>query len=288
MKSGAEGLEGQLDRLVEYVVDEELHVLLAVLLGDGYAGAARYELDIDGLIEALTRYLEGEAEDGLEVVAVVLGHGVEALGHGGREGVHVLEGGGLLEQLLVESERKGQVDDGRVVDGQSAQLADQVIHVGALERLIVEPDGVGLLVEGEHAVLEVEYLAQQQHEELFLDAAGVVRVLADEHHFERLLEVVAPLLGQLIERVLDDVLASHEQGEQRVDRIDGGQEDAVDVLLPGLGERQLHLYVGVRLQQQRLGARVKHEREVAEQHILVLQQQQIETKRKKLQNKKID
>ena len=78
----------------------------------------------------------------------------------------------LCEKLLVERERERQVDDGRVVDGQATQLADQVVHVAPLEGLIVEPDSVGLLVENEHAVLQVENLAQEQHKKFLKNKIG--------------------------------------------------------------------------------------------------------------------
>lgn len=99
-----------------------------------------------------------------------------------------------------------------------------MIHLAALERLIVEPNRVGLLVVDEHAILEIEYFAYEQHKELLLHAARVIPVLADEHHLERFLQVVAFLLRQLIQRVLHDVIASHEQTQERIDRVDGGQK----------------------------------------------------------------
>ncbi len=58
----------------------------------------------------------------------------------------------LFEQFFVQCQGKGQIDDGRIVNGKSAKLADQMVHVAALQRLIIEPDRVGLFVVGEHAV----------------------------------------------------------------------------------------------------------------------------------------
>lgn len=90
MKSSAERFEWLIDRLVEYVIDISVHVLFAVLLGHGRVGTVRYELDIYGLIESLSRDLEREVEHGLEVRTLVLEHGVEASSHRGRQAVHIL------------------------------------------------------------------------------------------------------------------------------------------------------------------------------------------------------
>jgi hypothetical protein len=131
----------------------------------------------------------------------------------------------LFEEFFVQGERERQVNNYAIINSQTAQFADQMVHVTALQSLIVEPDRVGLLVMYEHAVFEVENLAQQQHKELFLDAARIVGILADEHHLERLLQIVAFLLRELIERVLDDVIAAHKQRQERIHRVNRGQED---------------------------------------------------------------
>lgn len=81
MKAGIECIERLLDRLIEYVVDVGVHVLFAVLFGDGRVGAVGNELDIYGLIESLSRDLEREIEHGLEVLLFVLEHGLETSRH---------------------------------------------------------------------------------------------------------------------------------------------------------------------------------------------------------------
>ena len=48
----------------------------------------------------------------------------------------------LSEELLVEGQREGDVDDGEVVDGQAAQHADQEKVESLLEAKRVEPEKV--------------------------------------------------------------------------------------------------------------------------------------------------
>lgn len=120
-----------------------------------------------------------------------------------------------------------------------------MVHLAALERLIVEPNGVCLFVVDEHAVLEIEYFANEQHEKLLLDAACVISVLTYEHHLEWLLEIVAFLFGQLVQRVLHDVIASHEQTQERIHRIDRGHKYGRQVLSIRVSKRNLVFFVVV-------------------------------------------
>ena len=145
-----------------------------------------------------------------------------------------------------------------------------MVHVAALERLVIEPNRVGLFVVGEHAVLEIEYFSQQKHKELFLDTASVVSVFVDEHDLERFLEIISFLLGKLIESILNDVITANEQSQQRIDRVDCWQEYGCDILSPGFLESNVHLDVGVGLEEQRLGSSVKYKRVVAEEHSVIL------------------
>ncbi len=93
VEAAVESGERVLHGLVEQEVDVGGDVLLAVVFGDGNLRAAGYELDGDGLVEALAGDFEVEAEGGLEVVAVVFEEGLEAPRHRWRQLVHVLERG---------------------------------------------------------------------------------------------------------------------------------------------------------------------------------------------------
>mmetsp|Transcript_19612 Transcript_19612/g.41361 ORF Transcript_19612/g.41361 Transcript_19612/m.41361 type:complete len:417 (+) Transcript_19612:2246-3496(+) len=205
-EASLKGVKLRSNGLVQQEVDVQVHVLVPILLGDWDARASRLQLEGFHLPEG--RSLVDRKIKAKDVADRPGAFPLEKLLQAPRDlrlhHFQILHSHVLAKQLLVKAEWKVDIQDDAVVDGETNHEADQHEVCFRLETLAVEPVGPGLLLVHKEVVVRLHHGFAEQLEELLLHSAGVHAFLADEGHFQGLVQVVVVLPCDFRQGVLDE------------------------------------------------------------------------------------